>query len=189
MYKICKTEESAARQRNLEQLLLEAMAQQSYSKISISDLCRRMNIPRKTFYRYFPTRDDALLSLIDHTLSQGNFFVFSKWAGGSSLTLQDLENFFEFWQSQHSFLAAIIANDLWPLLIQRTTVIVNQMKASQSGGTGYAREQVEYFIAYGLMLTAIRWHSHGYPSSPREMAQAICGQLIPSEVSIAKLFL
>ena len=172
MYKICKTEESAARQRILEAGLLQAMESQPYEKISVSSLCSQLGIPRKTYYRYFPSKDDALLSLIDHTLTRSNDFVFSNWTGGEGLSQQDLENFFEFWKSEHAFLDAMIAGSFWPKLLERTTVIVNQMKAGQEHTASYAWNQAEYFIAYGLMLTVIRWHSHGCPDSPAEMARA-----------------
>ena len=70
MYKLCKTEQSAARQRQLEQGLLQAMQTQRYEDISISDLCDRMGIPRKSFYRYFSGKEGALAALIDHTLME-----------------------------------------------------------------------------------------------------------------------
>ena len=51
MYKLCKTEQSARRQRELEQGLLAAMSTHQYEEITVSDLCDQMNIPRKSFYR------------------------------------------------------------------------------------------------------------------------------------------
>ena len=68
MYKLCKTQQSAARQRQLELGLLQAMLEQHYEEVSVSDLCDRMQIPRKSFYRYFSGKDGALHALIDHTL-------------------------------------------------------------------------------------------------------------------------
>ena len=51
MYKLCKTEQSAQRQRSLEEGLLTAMKTKRYEEITISDLCSQMGIPRKSFYR------------------------------------------------------------------------------------------------------------------------------------------
>ena len=65
MYKLCKSEQSAARQRWLEQGLLQEMLLRRYEDISISDLCARLQIPRKSFYRYFTNKDGALFALID----------------------------------------------------------------------------------------------------------------------------
>ena len=63
MYKLCRTEQSAQRQRQLEQGLLLAMKTKRYEEITISDLCDQMGIPRKSFYRYFSSKDGALHAL------------------------------------------------------------------------------------------------------------------------------
>ena len=75
MYKLCKTEQSAQRQRMLEQGLLKAMLTQHFDEISVSDLCDEIGIPRKSFYRYFSGKDGALYALIDHTLLTYDGFV------------------------------------------------------------------------------------------------------------------
>ena len=49
MYKHCSTEESALRQRQFENCLLELMHQTPYSQITIGDLCDRMQLSRKSF--------------------------------------------------------------------------------------------------------------------------------------------
>ena len=74
MYKLCKTERSANRQRQLEEGLLTAMETTRYDDISVSDLCEQMDIPRKSFYRYFDSKDGALQALIDHTLMEFELF-------------------------------------------------------------------------------------------------------------------
>lgn len=186
MYKICHTEASSRRQRELEKGLLEAMRSQPYEKIALTELCRRMEIPRKTFYRYFPTKDDCLLALIDHTLSDCNTIALRGWNGEQRLNAIDLLRFFTYWQGQQLFLDAVQENGLPHLLLERTTVIVDRMKESAFAET-FAQNQVEYFIAHGLMATVIRWHHFGFQSSPEEMAQ-VFGQILDSSgVSITKL--
>ena len=68
MYTRCTTEKSAAQQALLEKTLLQTMAQQPYSEISVSFLCEEAGLSRKTFYRLFNNKDDVLTALIDHTL-------------------------------------------------------------------------------------------------------------------------
>lgn len=192
MYKECKTEDSTARQRVLEQALLAAMRQQPYEKITISHLCSQLNIPRKTFYRYFPTKEDALLSLIDHRLTACNEAVFFDWQGNHGYEYVNLERFFSFWHSEAEFLDAIRDNGFRYLLLDRTTRIVDTMKQNSTEPVpegGFAREQVDYFIAHGLMSTALRWHHHGFPSSPQEMAQVFAELLSSPNLSISRLFL
>ena len=57
MYNLCKTEQSALRQRQIEDTLLSEMAVRRYEGISVSDLCQKSAIPRKAFYRYFSSKE------------------------------------------------------------------------------------------------------------------------------------
>ena len=188
MYKICHTEESSRRQRELEQRFLNALRSQAYDKIVLTELCRQLNVPRKTFYRYFPTKEDCLVALIDHTLSDCNDIALRGWNGSTSLDEAVQLRFFRYWKEHRVFLDAIRDNGLQSLLLDRTTVIVDRMKERSSFGH-FARDQVEYFIAQGLMTTVLRWHHFGFQSSPEEMA-AVFGHLLhSSDVSITRLLL
>lgn len=188
MYKICHTEESSRRQRELEAGLLAAMGRLPYKKITLTELCREQNVPRKTFYRYFPTKEDCLLALVDHTLSDCNDIALKGWDGSTALDEPVLLQFFRYWLEHRSFLDAIRDNGLQPLLLDRTTVIVDRMKERSSFGH-FARDQVEYFIAQGLMTTVLRWHHFGFRSSPEEMASVFGHLLESADVSITRLLL
>lgn len=188
MYKICHTEESSRRQRELEQGLLEAMKRHPYHKITLTQLCTQLQIPRKSFYRYFPSKDDCLLGLIDHTLSDCNDIAL-KGLGGSGTLDQSVQlRFFTFWREHSELLDVIRDNALQYLLLERTNVIVERMKENAEP-MGFARDQVEYFIAHGLMTTVLRWHHHGFPGTPEEMAK-VFGQLLGNDdISIDRLLL
>lgn len=188
MYKVCHTEESSRRQRELEQGLLLAMKEQPYRKITLTELCRRMDIPRKTFYRYFPTKEDCLLALIDHTLSDCNTIALKGWSGGRTLDGQAQLRFFRYWREQEPLLDAVRDNGLQNLLLERTTGIVDRMKEN-SPPASFARDQVEYFVAHGLMTTVIRWHHFGFQSSPEEMAQVFDELLGAERVALSRLLL
>ena len=188
MYKICHTEESSRRQRQLENGLLEALRFQSYEKITLTELCREQNIPRKSFYRYFPTKDDCLLGLIDHRLSDCNDIALKGWDGSAVLGTTAQLRFFQYWREQQIFLDVIRDNDFRYLLLGRTTAIVDRMKEQRDPET-FARSQVEYFIAHGLMATVLRWHHFGFPDSPEEMAEVFGKLLSAADVSISRLLL
>lgn len=186
MYKICHTEESSRRQRELEAGLLAALGKQPYEKITLSELCRELKIPRKSFYRYFPTKDDCLLSLVDHTLSDCNDVALKGWTGGRTLDNRAQLRFFRYWQEHRALLDAIRDNHLEGLLLERTTVIVDKMKQTHPGGS-FARDQMEYFIAHGLMTVVLRWHRFGFPCRPEELAETFEELLGPE--SLSKLLL
>jgi len=188
MYKLCHTEESSRRQRTLEQGLLEAMGTHPYSKITLTDLCRRLSIPRKTFYRYFPTKQDCLLALMDHTLSDCNSAALTGWNGDPALQKSNLEMFFRYWYTQRAFLDAVRDNGFVYLLLDRTTVIVDTMKENEPS-VNFARDQVEYFIAHGLMTTVLRWHRHDFPETPERMADVFSQVLHSPDIDITRLLL
>ena len=116
MYKICHTEASTRRQREMELGLLEAMGSQSYKEITLTALCEQLKVPRKTFYKYFPTKQDCLLALIDHTLAGCNDVALAGWSGGDTLDSHAELRFFQYWKENSVFLDAIRDNDLQNLL-------------------------------------------------------------------------
>ncbi len=191
MYKICKTEASIVRQRAMEKALLDAMTQTTYEKITLNRLCSDLGLPRKSLYRYFPTKQDLLLGLIDHRLSDCNALVFSDWSGNRQFDKVSMEKFFSFWLLEKNFLDVMEENHFWPLLLERTTCIVDTMKqtTTEPRHQSFAQDQVEYFIAQGLMTTVLRWHFRNYPSSPQEMAETFAAILCAPELSISRLFL
>ncbi len=188
MYKTCHSEESSQRQRELERGLLEAMRSQPYEKITLTELCRRLKVPRKTFYRYFPTKDDCLLALIDHTLADCNDVALTSWNGANTLDAQTQLKFFHYWLEHRDLLDVIQENGLQSLLLERTTVIVDRMKKNTTPKS-FAIEQVEYFIAHGLMATVLRWHSFGFQSTAEEMAEVFEALLTSARISLSRLLL
>ena len=167
MYKLCKTEQSAARQRQLEQGLLAAMQNQQYEEISISDLCDQLGVPRKSFYRYFSGKEGALAALIDHTLMEFELFVPAKGKTKSSAAIGDLERFFMFWYDRKDLLDALQRSGLSGILVERSIshAIREYMMPK------HLRSQLALtFAVSGLLSVVIQWHHNGYQQTVREMA-------------------
>lgn len=175
MYKLCKTEQSAQRQRQLETGLLDAMKTKRYEEITISDLCEQLGIPRKSFYRYFSSKDGALYALIDHTLM--DFEQYSQILSGSSLAdiHQDLRRFFEFWQQHRQLLDALERSGLSGVLVQRAiSQAQNEFLLPRSQNNPELRRVQSHAVAFcicGIMSMVTRWHRSGYMETPLEMAQ------------------
>lgn len=173
MYKLCKIEQSAQRQRQLEDGLLEAMLVQRYEDISISDLCDHMGIPRKSFYRYFASKDGALHALVDHRLMEFEFQsdVPIKQRGAELLALI---RFFEYWRSQKKLLDALTKSDLSTILAQRALALTEETIVFD-----YQNRQVpknfsqvaNSFVVCGLMTLVLQWHHDGFRDSISEMAE------------------
>lgn len=173
MYKLCKTEQSANRQRALEQGLLEAMAACHYDEITISDLCQRMQIPRKSFYRYFSGKDGALHALIDHTLMEYESTFILKYGRQDSTQLQ-LESFFRFWRLHSDLLSALQRSALSGVLIERA--IDHALADPTISGHFHTRqerletEHATMFAVCGLMSMMLQWHKDNYRDSVSQMA-------------------
>ena len=171
MYKLCKTERSATRQREMEAGLLEMMSTQRYEEISVSDLCDYLAIPRKAFYRYFTSKDGALHALIDHTLME--YEAFPALPGTRTIE-KDLERFFRFWLHHRSFLDVLQRNGMSAILIARcieTTVggtIPKRFLAQEDPET---RRAIARFSVCGLMTMVLDWHHSGYLTSAAHMGK------------------
>ena len=175
MYKLCKTEQSSRRQRQLEQGLLKAMELRQYEDISISELCQQMDVPRKSFYRYFSSKDGALHALIDHTLMEFEDFD-RDTAYRRKRTLQkDLERFFRFWQHHRQLLNALEKNGISGVLIQRAIDYALTEVAFPGrflpGESRQIQNHVVMFGVCGLMSMMLQWHIGGYRESVEHQAE------------------
>ncbi len=173
MYKNCRSEQSANRQRELEQGLLQLMLKHNYEDISVCDLCDYLQIPRKAFYRYFSSKDGALYALIDHTLS-----VFFEMPTASNkvrgTALGDLDLYFVFWYENRSLLDALHRSALSGILVERANNFALQeghlprhFQKLRPDIQGLAMA----FSVCGLMSMILHWHRTGFQISPDEMAK------------------
>lgn len=173
MYKICRSEQSTNRQKELEQGLLALMLKRNYEDITVSDLCDHLQIPRKAFYRYFSGKDGALHALIDHTLAV--FFEMPANPGKSRGTaLGDLDMYFLFWYENRSLLDALHRSCLSGILVERANNFAlqeghlpRQFKKLSPDIRGLAMA----FSVCGLMSMILYWHRSGFQVTPDEMTK------------------
>ena len=173
MYKLCKSEQSAQRQRELELGLLEAMQNQQYEDISISELCDRMGIPRKSFYRYFSNKDGALIALLDHTLMEYEQTGESISRTGA-MHIGDLEQYFRFWYQRRALLEALMRSRLSGMLVERATqhaIHERMMPRYLLSENAQTQHMALTFAICGLLSMVMQWHQGGYRETPEQMAQ------------------
>ena len=172
MYKLCKTEQSAARQRELELGLQQLMLTKRYEDITISDLCDRLQVPRKSFYRYFSGKDGALFALMDHTMLE--FYDLNFHSKDSRNPAGDLENYFTFWYDHRNFLEALERSHLSGILVERATTLAQKERLIPDRILNWPMNLQNLALSFavcGLMSMVIQWHYQGYRVSPTEMAQ------------------
>lgn len=173
MYKQCRTEQSAARQRQLEQGLLEVMLKRHYDEITVSDLCEEMGIPRKAFYRYFSDKDGALFALIDHALMDFDTASVTGDITGPAQAQTYVEQVFRYWISCKPLLDALERSGLSGLLVQRAITYSMEVDSLQQLLTTTDRHLRNYGTMYavcGLMTMLVQWHRDGFDPSVEKMA-------------------
>lgn len=179
MYKLCKTEYSSERQRELEQGLLQQMYRRRFDEISVSDLCLELNIPRKSFYRYFASKEGALFSLLDHTIME--FYEEGQFQGLHGGTPKgDLERFFKFWYDKRDLLDALQRSNLSGVLVERCTLLAGREQLAPSlmqGQDKFKQDTAIAFAVCGLLAMVFQWHSRGFHASPAQMAEVAVSML------------
>ena len=175
MYKLCKTEQSAARQRELEAGLLKMMQTTRYEDISVSDLCDQLQVPRKSFYRYFASKDGALHALLDHTLMEFEHFT-NRYERDHRRTVHlDLESFFQFWVVHRDLLDALTHSGITGMLIERAIAyaLTEEIMPRRflPGDNSEMQRRITTFGVCGLMSMVLTWHSEEYLTSAEEMSR------------------
>ena len=172
MYKICKTEQSQQRQREIENALLETMRRKRYEDISVSDLCAQLGIPRKAFYRYFSGKDGALYALIDHALTD-----YLDYEARKKLNQQNPREYMEavcqYWMEQRPLLDALDKSSMSGVLIQRIHVFARDMDSYPQFLRTADKQLQEYgamFTTCGIATMMVQWHRDNYTQSVEQMA-------------------
>ena len=181
MYKLCKTERAARRQREIEIGLLDALCHKRFEDITVSELCDSIGVPRKAFYRYFDSKEGALRGLIDHTLA-GFGSKASEYTEKRKRSLAgDIEEFFLFWQEHRALLEALNKSNLFSHLVDAALDFpIRDMVSLQKflpDDSEYMRRSIFKFAICGLMFTMLSWYKGGFAESPREMARTACRML------------
>lgn len=179
MYKHCATEESARRQRQLESCLQELMLGENYTQITISHICDRAGISRKSFYRYFSSKDGCLYALLDHAIFDGASYYLP---GSSDISSPQMiyERFFTYWKEKASLLDALEKNTMGLLLAERMLVYTfSEEHEFRYLFRSLAEESSERSIFYisGIIGLILTWYRSGFSKSPAQMA-AILSDMI-----------
>jgi len=170
VYHNCTTEKSAAQQLLFQQTLLESMAKQAYSDITVTSLCQATGLSRKVFYRLFDTKDDVFCAAIDQALRR-----YSMEKTLSESLLDNLVAVFRYWRSQETLLRAVAENHQMSLLCERCIHFINHENRGARKWVGaidhpYSTEIILFFVS-GIMGLIIYWHHTGYVRTPEEMAR------------------
>ena len=163
MYKICKTEKSAERQRLFQTTLLAMMKKEHYQNITVTDLCREMFVPRKTFYRYYGTLEDVLHSILDDALTE------------SFMNLEvnrDLVGFFGYWKQKKDLLQVLEKSGLSTLLVDRIYDRLNKEEDANMRLDSMDYLRYSGYVA-AIMTILLSWNHAGMQQTVEEVSELV----------------
>ena len=159
MTRICTSEKTAARQRWIENGLMELMQNFKFEDITATDLCRYLELPRRSFYRYFGDMEDVLDSLLNHTFQEMAI-------ANGHLTVDMLEKYYDFWLHQKDLLSALAYSGMHSKVSQYALKYTDskwmtEYLAAEDFGMDLSRE-MNLFVISGLSSLLISWHTEGF---------------------------
>ena len=171
----CHTEYAAQRKAQLENSLLNLMLQQSYKEISVTDICREANIPRRTFYHYFESKDDVLDSMIENLMQQ----CFLNSVYGLHINPSHMKDgfvrIFQFWDGENRIkLNALIQNGLESRLMTWSLNFIQAEKIGILSNSSLNPKLVEIGLMVGVtdfFSLLYYWSRDGYQETPEQMAE------------------
>lgn len=178
MYKYCKTSQSAARQCHIVNCLLEMLHTHHYDQITVQDLCKKAEVPRKSFYRYFECKQDVLLAAIDFYIQDYESFRLPGM-GPSVLrtTESELTRFLTYTQNNKATFEALTRSDLLGYalnLVTQSSLLSNVARRLMTHKEDEALYRVKNaFLCYGIYSVVGIWVTNGCQESVEEMARIL----------------
>lgn len=158
MYRRCETKKKMLRQKEFEKTLISMMEKQEYESISISSLCKEMQVNRKTFYRYFEEKEDVLLAYLDELLDE-SFLL---------LEVQpDIKAFFEYWKAKKEVLDLLQRQNLLEFVSKQACMHYGRRKEIKTVSV----TELAYvgYVSF-LMSLLFTWHHTGMKQSTQELS-------------------
>ena len=156
------------RQEWIESGLLELMAQNRYEDLTVTDLCRYLSMPRRSFYRYFRDLEDVLDSALDHLFQ-------SMAMPGHLPEYEELLRNYIFWKEHCAVLDALQSSGMTQKLYDYIGRYTNPMKLEQcilpEDRELDLRREITMFTTAGSVALAIGWYQDGFRRTPEEMAK------------------
>ncbi|MGM9594004.1 MAG: TetR/AcrR family transcriptional regulator [Candidatus Onthomonas sp.] len=171
MYKHCHTEQSIQRQRHIALTFVELLQTRSFSQVQVSELCRRAQVPRKAFYRYFDSKEDIIRYLADGMVSVCAQVELEPGAALGPEGREQCIRFFRLCQSWTNELRVLTSQECFGLFSNTfvISVVDRQLGYSRSNVDQKQKRLATIFSTAGYLNLLVYWTRHGFQESPEEM--------------------
>lgn len=170
------TDRAIRRQAELEESLLSLLRIRDYAQITVTDICRQANIPRRTFYHYFNSKDEILDSVIEKLMLSCNLNTMFDFESGVAAAKDSYLRFFLFWTEHRDFLELLLKHGLEGRLILFTSqwlhdgnVFLPFPRHMNPDLMGLGRS----VASSGFFALLFHWCRTGFRETPEEMAEYV----------------
>lgn len=174
--------------------LLSIMKEKPYQNITVQELSETAQYDRRTYYRYFNSKEDILRLYCSHILGEMALMMKRE----SPLTFQSgIIAYFNFWEKYIPFLRLLQQNNLLhfledeqdELLYYHVGTFVQTEIPQQLESAPPISKYAFYFTSGGLWNTLVHWIKEEPRRSPKEMTEYILttfteiGKIVSEQVS------
>ena len=174
MKKLPHTQAAQKRQLLLEEALMELMRTKSYAQISVTDLCRAADIPRRTFYHYFECKEAVLHAAIRNLLEECSLAVMLQLDRGIAAMHESLIRNFQYWQGPaREKLDLLLDNGLSGEMLQCALSWLETERIGlprRPGANAKENKILTMMGTSGFFTLLMYWRSNEYREAPEEMA-------------------
>ena len=159
--------------KNISLALYALVLRTPYEEISISDICRKADVSRVTFYHYYDTKDDVLIQFSDERFAE----FFDNIAAKDSITFENLiiEMF--------TYLKSISRQLTILRYAKKEEILLTQFHSygryifSHSSTTNVLKDKnnpyLLPFLVGGLFEVIMKWLDEGMATPPEKVAESV----------------
>lgn len=173
MYKNCSTPQSLLRQKKMSQVLVEMLQMQSFHEITVSALCKRADVPRKAFYRYFDSKNDVISYLANEVVEETFMKAELSAYAGKTSQFQSILGMTQYWYEHQDLLRALADQECLGIFYQTYITSMQELVHNVVGVKEHERSYVLSFFASSFLFIFINWQQQNFDKPPVELAKLI----------------
>ena len=159
--------------KNISLALYALLLRMPYEEITVSDICRKADISRVSFYHYYDKKDDILIQFSDERFAE----FFDNFTKLDSLTVEDLIiEMFKFLKKNSRQLTILRYAQKENILLEQfhsygRYIFSNKLTANILKDKD--NPILIPFLVGGLFQVIMRWLDEGMVSSPESVAKSV----------------
>lgn len=160
--------------RMIEEALFELMKEKCYSGITVSEIVKRADVSRRTFYRIYREKDEILRGFLDRLCREYRGRVPALECYDVSRIARD---FFEFWYQYREILLLMHKSGMDEMLYYEISCASMEVVSGRIDEKECENDDgIWYFAQYsagGFILLLQRWIQSGMHETPEEYAENV----------------